>query len=367
MAAAKKQSNRRGTAKTASGRKNTRKKQTRKQVKKQGVTSGFQTEIILLTILAASIILIISNLGMGGVVGAAISKASFGIMGLLAYVFPVLIFVGAAFLVSNSKNPLAYKKALAALVFFVFLCGLVQLLTEGYMSSTTMSEYYSTCSTYRTGGGVLGGAICISTTSAFGVAGGYVIIILVLLISLILITQKSFFGFVFRIWDAVCALARDGHDMYMEGQPERDLRKELRVQERRQRREERQAQRVRELEEALVQENNDGEEAAAKEKKSTGFLEGTLLVPPEAKKKKKYLLTGFMDLLDNMIPREDTNAFIDARNQIIQEVQQQDGKFTEAIKRKVEKLMLQYDDGIFLLISYIKDTCHPYFIRQGQR
>ena len=286
MAATKKQSNRRGTAKATSGRKNTRKKQTRKQVKKQGVTSGFQTEIILLTILAASIILIISNLGMGGVVGAAISKASFGIMGLLAYVFPVLIFVGAAFLVSNSKNPLAYKKALAALVFFVFLCGLVQLLTEGYMSSTTMSEYYSTCSTYRTGGGVLGGAICISTTSAFGVAGGYVIIILVLLISLILITQKSFFGFVFRIWDAVCALARDGHDMYMEGQPERDLRKELRVQERRQRREERQAQRVRELEEALAQENNDGEEAAAKEKKSTGFLEGTLLVPPEAKKKK---------------------------------------------------------------------------------
>ena len=290
MAAAKKQSNRRGNTKSTSGRKNTRKKQSRKQIKKQGVTSGFQTEIILLTILAASIILIISNLGMGGVVGAAISKASFGIMGLLAYIFPILIFVGAAFLVSNSKNPLAYKKALAALVFFVFLCGLVQLLTEGYMSSTTMAEYYSTCSTYRTGGGVLGGAICISTTSAFGVAGGYVIIILVLLISLILITQKSFFGFVFRIWDAICALAKDGRDMYMEGQPERDLRKELRVQERRHRREERQAQRVRELEEALAQENAEG--GAESEKKSTGFLDGTLLVPPEAKKKKNRKTTA---------------------------------------------------------------------------
>ena len=290
MAAAKKQSNRRGNTKSTSGRKNTRKKQSKKQIKKQGVTSGFQTEIILLTILAASIILIISNLGMGGVVGAAISKASFGIMGLLAYIFPILIFVGAAFLVSNSKNPLAYKKALAALVFFVFLCGLVQLLTEGYMSSTTMAEYYSTCSTYRTGGGVLGGAICISTTSAFGVAGGYVIIILVLLISLILITQKSFFGFVFRIWDAICALAKDGRDMYMEGQPERDLRKELRVQERRHRREERQAQRVRELEEALAQENAEG--GAESEEKSTGFLDGTLLVPPEAKKKKNRKTTA---------------------------------------------------------------------------
>ena len=195
----------------------------------------------------------------------------------------MLIFAGAVFLVSNKKNPLAYKKILAAIVFFVFLCGLIQLLTEGYMSSTTMTEYYTICSLYRTGGGVLGGAICISTTSAFGVAGGYVIIVLVLLISLILITQKSFFGFVFRIWDGICALAKDGHDMYMEGQPERDLRKELRVQERRQRREERQAQRVQELEEALAQGSSDEE---TKEKKSTGFLEGTLLVPPELKKKK---------------------------------------------------------------------------------
>ncbi len=83
-----------------------------------------------------------------------------------------------------------------------------------------------------------------------------------------------------------------------------------------------------------------------------------LLYIMQAKKKKKYLLTGFMDLLDNIIPREDTNTFIDARNQIIQEVQQQGGKFTEAVKRKVEKLMLQYDDGLFLLTSYIKDTCH---------
>ncbi len=179
----------------------------------------------------------------------------------------------------------------------------------------TLADYYSVSSVYHTGGGVIGGAICISTTSAFGVAGGYVIIVLVLLISLILITQKSFFGFVFRVWDAICALARDGRDMYMEGQPERDLRKELRVQERRQRREERQAQRIRELEEALAEdaaaedenavakaekgtanktadtEANTKEKETVKEtkaankgilrKKRSGFLEGTKLTPRE--------------------------------------------------------------------------------------
>ena len=295
MAATKKPTNRKGTGRSSSGRKNTKKKTTAKQ----SVTSGFQTEIILLIILAASIILIFSNLGMGGTVGATISAAFFGVMGILAYLFPLLIFGCAVFLVSNRRNPLAYKKARAVLVFGIFLCGLIQLLTEGYMPSMTLADYYSVSSVYHTGGGVIGGAICISTTSAFGVAGGYVIIVLVLLISLILVTQKSFFGFVFRVWDAVCALARDGRDMYMEGQPERDLRKELRVQERRQRKEERQAQRIRELEEALAEDAED-ENAAAKaekenageteaskksasKKKRTGFLEGTKLAPCENK------------------------------------------------------------------------------------
>ena len=49
MAATKKQTNRKGTGRSSSGRKNTKKKTTAKQ----SVTSGFQTEIILLIILAA--------------------------------------------------------------------------------------------------------------------------------------------------------------------------------------------------------------------------------------------------------------------------------------------------------------------------
>ena len=76
MAATKKPTNRKGTGRSSSGRKNTKKKTTAKQ----SVTSGFQTEIILLIILAASIILIFSNLGMGGTVGATISAAFFGVM-----------------------------------------------------------------------------------------------------------------------------------------------------------------------------------------------------------------------------------------------------------------------------------------------
>ena len=247
-------------------------------------------------------ILVISNFGLGGAVGDQISAVCFGIMGLLAYVFPVLLFVGAAFLMSNRKNPLAYKKTLAALVFFLFLCGFVQLLTEGYLPGTGFMDYYKRSSELHTGGGVIGGAICMSSTSAFGIVGGYIIIVLVLLITMILITQRSFFDFIFKIWDSIVSLVKGGHERYMEGQPERDLKKEIRDQERRQKRENRQAERIRRLEEtleaekqaaqALEQENSEAAVALnarqeQKEASSHGFLEGTKLTPPKKKKTKE--------------------------------------------------------------------------------
>ena len=80
MAATKTPNSRKKPTKNTSGKSNRKAKNTTEQ----GVTSGFQTEIILLTILAASIILIIRNLGMGGIVGDTISTVSFGIAGILA-------------------------------------------------------------------------------------------------------------------------------------------------------------------------------------------------------------------------------------------------------------------------------------------
>ena len=242
---------------------NTKKKGKRKTTKKQPASGGFQNEIILLVILAAAIILLVSDFGMGGIVGNTISNFFFGAMGLMAYVFPIAMFVGAAFVLSNKTNPLAYKKLFAGAVFFIFFCGLVQLLTEGYIKSTTLADYYAMCSDYRTGGGVIGGAICISTTSAFGVVGGCVIIVLVLLVSLIIITQRSFFGYINKIGAGIYHLIKGGHERYKEGSPERELKKELRAQQKKQLREERRAEKVRRLEEAIAEDELEDEEFAA--------------------------------------------------------------------------------------------------------
>lgn len=268
MAVSKKQSNR----KTSARKGNTKRKQ---QASKESFTNAFQTEIILLVVLAAAVILMFSNFGMGGFVGTAISNLSFGTFGLLAYVFPVLLFLGIAFLMSNKKNPLAYKKFLAAVVFFMFLCGFVHLVTEGYMRSSTLKDYYALCADYRTGGGIIGGLICISTASAFGVGGSYVIIILVLMVTLILITQRSFFGFIMKIWDGILAILQGGRARYAEGQPERDMKRELRQQERQLRK----AERLREMEEEL--------EEGKLLLEAEPFLANSLIIPPKEERNKE--------------------------------------------------------------------------------
>ena len=76
----------------------------------------FQTEIILFVILAACVILMASNFGAGGFVGDAISNFCFGLMGLMAYLFPIVFFLESAFILINKTNRLAYKKLAAAFV-----------------------------------------------------------------------------------------------------------------------------------------------------------------------------------------------------------------------------------------------------------
>ena len=221
---------------------------------KQSISSGFQTEIILLVLMAAAIILMVSCVGLGGNVGGSISKVLMGVMGLMAYIFPVVLFIMAAFLISNKGNVLAYKKTAAAAVLFLICCGLAQLFTEGYTESTTLAEYYRISSEYRTGGGAIGGVICISTISAFGTIGAYVIIVLVILVCLILITQHSFLGFLYKVYDKILEAVKGQQALYQEGAPERQLKKQLKAQQRQLAAQERREKRMQELEAALAEE-----------------------------------------------------------------------------------------------------------------
>ena len=79
------------------------------------------------------------------------------------------------------------------------------------MKSTTLLDYFSLSADYKTGGGLIGGAICISITSAFGTIGGYVIIILAFVVCMIIITQRSLLDFITMIVIKICDFVKEGH------------------------------------------------------------------------------------------------------------------------------------------------------------
>ena len=263
----------------------TKKNSKAKKAAVQAESGKFQTEIIIFVILAACVILMASNFGLGGFVGDAISNFCFGVMGLLAYLFPVAFFLGASFLLINKMNHLAYKKFAAAFVMFLFLCGAAQLLTDGYMTSTTLMDYFARSADYKTGGGLIGGALCISITSAFGTVGSYVIIVLAFIVCMIIVTQRSLLDFLTMLVMKVCDLVKAGHSRFKDGGPERAMRREARARERQQLREERREERIRRLEAELAEDDEETEEddeflldpKEAKKMKRTSFLEGTKL------------------------------------------------------------------------------------------
>lgn len=89
---------------------------------------AFENEILLWALLAVSILLFVSNFGIGGKVGNAASMLIFGLFGMMAYVFPVLLFLGSCFLISNKRNHFAIFKLIACILLF---CPLLTVLQTG--------------------------------------------------------------------------------------------------------------------------------------------------------------------------------------------------------------------------------------------
>ena len=175
----------------------------------------FTREVILWIIVAVSILLFISNFGIGGTIGNAVSRFFFGVMGLIAYVFPVLLLVGTFFAVSNRGNRVATVKLVAMILFDLFLCMLIELLTKGSAVDGAAAAY-SYSFEHRTGGGFIGGLLAWIFCPNFGLAGSYVIDAIMLIISLVLITERSALRGMQKGGKKVYESARSGNERHKE-------------------------------------------------------------------------------------------------------------------------------------------------------
>ena len=138
------------------------------QAKKE---SYIKDEIIILSTLAISILMMISNFGLAGFVGKAISSFLIDVFGWIGYLIPVILFIGIAFIVPNKNNSIAYIKVVAGIVLTALLCTFMELVTEA--------------------GGIIGRSLVKILRPAIGVAGTYVVVIILAVICILLITEKS--------------------------------------------------------------------------------------------------------------------------------------------------------------------------------
>lgn len=180
-------------AKSTKGKKNT-KSTAKKTQQKSGQSQNrdeIRGEIIILGLLAVCILLVLSNFGLGGIVGKTVSSVFFGIFGFMAYFLPFILFGAVAFGISNKGNSHAYIKLGAVAALFLILCGMIELLFHPYDKNATLFSYYVTSSEHKNAGGFAGGCLIRLFCPLFGKIGAGVILVVLGIISIILITERS--------------------------------------------------------------------------------------------------------------------------------------------------------------------------------
>ena len=180
-------------SKTTKGRKNTRsKKKTRTKAKSSNAkNTELVGEITILVILTVCILLVLSNFGIGGIAGEAVSSVLFGLFGYMAYVLPFLVFAAAAFFISNRGNTHAYIKIAAGVFLFLFLTAILELIFNSYTPGTKLISYYTAASEHHNAGGLTGGCMISMLCPLIGKIGTYVVLVVLSVICIILITEKS--------------------------------------------------------------------------------------------------------------------------------------------------------------------------------
>ena len=160
---------------------------------KENIDTGknYHQEIIILLTLSVCILLFISNFGIGGIFGDWISSILFGVFGLIAYIIPILIFGLVVFGLSNRGNRQAWIKMIACFVLLLMIVTLIELISNPYNPELSLGMYYNNSSMFQNGGGFLAGTLILLFVPLIGLPGTYMISIILGLICLILITERS--------------------------------------------------------------------------------------------------------------------------------------------------------------------------------
>ena len=260
-----------------------------RQAQRTAQDSELFHEIGLIVLFVVMVILFCCNFGIIGPVGNAISGVLFGIFGFTAYIAPIVIFLAVAFWFANEGNPTAVRKMIAGVVLFLMIGVICDLIakTAGSIEQYDIKLLYTNCSTGKKGGGILAGSICYLLLHYLETVGTVLVVLLCSVISLILVTERSFLNSMRNGGDRIRELSREDAVRRRENaqirRQEQEERNSQREEARRIREEER---RIREEERRLRAEEKENEQILnaipRREKKVSGVMMDTSLKKQEA-------------------------------------------------------------------------------------
>ena len=184
------------TKKTRKRKTSSAKKRTRTRQKD---FAPFYKEIAVLVVFALFIFLFLSNFGICGYIGNSISTFFFGAFGTTHYIIPAVSFILAILLISNDYSSLAVKKTCFAILLLCMVSTIFQMIYNIEVRDA-YSAFVFSGRTHR-GGGYLGALICSILYKELGGAGSVLVVLLISVISLILVTERSLLSFLKKAVD----------------------------------------------------------------------------------------------------------------------------------------------------------------------
>lgn len=192
------------------------------------------TEVYLWISVAVALLLFLSNFGICGIVGNALRSAMLGLFGSMGFVFPIILFVVVGLAAYNSANTKSVAKIAAVIILFLDGCLFFHLFTYGD-STEGFVYFYKIGSQGIVCGGIIGGFFGKILHSLIGLIGAYILAVVLFIISLVLLTEKSLMG----------VIRRQSQSAYENIKEESQIRREANAIEKSQRKEERRNERIR--------------------------------------------------------------------------------------------------------------------------
>lgn len=192
-----------------------------------------QGEVAVILTAFLGLFLFLCNFGLLGTVGSLMAGLEKGLFGITAYVVPLMILGTVVLYIREQNSGFARVKLLASVLLILILTALMQLLfgSEELLPLAQLPVYYTDGAGGALGGGFIGGLIAGALRSLTGTIGAYLILIVLAIICMVIVTEKSFVSAARDGAEKTMRAAAAGRERYAEVSEENRIRREARREE----------------------------------------------------------------------------------------------------------------------------------------